>query len=323
MNPLVSYCVKCFNQERYIGEALKAAFAQNYEPLEILICDDCSTDRSDEVIRKAIADYQARGGHHQIRYYRNEKNLGNLGNWQRMCELATGELLVKADGDDYSVPGRTERLVDAWTKNGKRATYLYSDGWAVDETGRTLWEMNLSEGYCIGAFEAYSKRCCLEFGPTNSEYEHEGADDVVYLERGKMLGTGLHVSERLVFYRQGSGETSSGLNYTRMMTRGFRFMLASAKQLVEDVEFYKGHMGQDAYESRRKWFNSSVFHHQALLDLWLGESFKVRRRGYEMARELNVVPVIQGAFLLLPGWINKPILNVVFGLYYGLRSLMR
>ena len=45
-HPLVSYCVKCFNQEQYIGKALEAAFAQTYEPLEILIGDDCSTDGS-------------------------------------------------------------------------------------------------------------------------------------------------------------------------------------------------------------------------------------------------------------------------------------
>ena len=53
--PLVSFCVKCYNQERYIGEALEGAFAQTYRPLEIVISDDASTDRSWEIITEAVA----------------------------------------------------------------------------------------------------------------------------------------------------------------------------------------------------------------------------------------------------------------------------
>jgi len=35
--PLVSFCVKCYTQERYIGEALEGAFAQTYRPLLMLL----------------------------------------------------------------------------------------------------------------------------------------------------------------------------------------------------------------------------------------------------------------------------------------------
>lgn len=316
MNQLVSYCVKCFNQERYIGKALESAFAQTYEPLEILICDDCSADRSDEVIKAAIADYQAKGGRHKVRYYRNEKNLGNLGNWQRMCELAEGELLVKADGDDYSSPERTERLVDAWVKDGKRAVYLFSDGWAVDESGCKLWDMNLHPGYCIGAFEAYAQSCCTAFGPTAAELGHEAADDVVYIQRGKMLGKGLHVPERLVYYRQGSGETSCGLNYTRMMTRGFRFMAASFKQAMIDLEYIKDKFEPSKYDEFHSRFVLMVKHHEALLNLWLGKSLAVRISGYKTAVAMGATSKALGSFLLLPKWINKPILNFTFSFNY-------
>ena len=52
--PIVSFCVKCYNQERYIGEALEGAFAQTYRPLEIVISDDASTDLSWEIIQAAV-----------------------------------------------------------------------------------------------------------------------------------------------------------------------------------------------------------------------------------------------------------------------------
>ena len=238
-----------------------------------------------------------------------------------MCELAEGELLVKADGDDFSRAERTERLVDAWTKDGRHAAYLFSDGWAVDESGSKLWDMNLHPGYCIGAFEAYVRECCTEFGPTEPALEHEAADDVVYIERGKMLGTGLHVSERLVYYRQGSGETSCGLNYTRMMTRGFRFMLASYKQSLLDLEYVKSKIDVAKYDEFHSRFVRMVEHHEALIDLWLGKSLSVRIRGYEKARELRALPRWSGIFLLLPGWINKPIVNAIFRVNYW-RKLM-
>ena len=58
--PLVSFCLLCYNQRQWIGAALEAAFAQTYRPLEIVISDDASTDRSWEIITSAVAGYRRR-----------------------------------------------------------------------------------------------------------------------------------------------------------------------------------------------------------------------------------------------------------------------
>ena len=50
----VTVGVKCFNNVRYIREALESAFRQTYRPLEIVVCDDCSTDGSWETIREVV-----------------------------------------------------------------------------------------------------------------------------------------------------------------------------------------------------------------------------------------------------------------------------
>lgn len=60
--PHVSFCVKCFNQKRFILEALKGAFAQTYRPLEIVISDDASNDGSWEIITSAVENYRLEGG---------------------------------------------------------------------------------------------------------------------------------------------------------------------------------------------------------------------------------------------------------------------
>ncbi len=43
---LVTIGVKCFNQEKYIGAAVRAALRQTHRPLEVVVCDDASTDGS-------------------------------------------------------------------------------------------------------------------------------------------------------------------------------------------------------------------------------------------------------------------------------------
>ena len=47
--PLVSVLMPIFQQERYVAEALRSVMAQTYQPLEIIISDDCSADRTLEI----------------------------------------------------------------------------------------------------------------------------------------------------------------------------------------------------------------------------------------------------------------------------------
>ena len=86
----VTVGVKCFNNVRYIREALESAFRQTYRPLEIVVCDDCSTDGSWEAIGEVVEAHLGEPGLHVV-VERNESNLGNLGNWERICGLATGD----------------------------------------------------------------------------------------------------------------------------------------------------------------------------------------------------------------------------------------
>ena len=70
-HPLVSVCMLCYNQEQYITEAVGSMLAQTYSPLEIIVSDDCSTDRTWEILQKIKDDYT---GPHQLIIHRNEKN---------------------------------------------------------------------------------------------------------------------------------------------------------------------------------------------------------------------------------------------------------
>src|SRR4051812_14455329 len=71
--PLVTFVLFSYNQERYIREAVAGALAQTYQPLKIVISDDCSTDRTFEIVREMASAYT---GPHKIVLRRNPKNLG-------------------------------------------------------------------------------------------------------------------------------------------------------------------------------------------------------------------------------------------------------
>jgi len=132
---LVSFVVAAYNQEAFVREAIMGALSQAYSPLEVILSDDCSRDRTFEIIQELAATYK---GPHVVRINRNETNLGIGAHFNRMMQLCNGKLVVLAAGDDISLPGRTETIVQAWNDSGRKATSLSSTYIAIDAGGRPL-----------------------------------------------------------------------------------------------------------------------------------------------------------------------------------------
>ena len=101
--PLVSFALFAYNQERYVREAIMGAFSQTYEPLEIILSDDCSTDRTFEIMLEMVSQYR---GPHQVRAVKTDKNLGVTSHVLLRGREAAGRIVVGAAGDDISTPER-------------------------------------------------------------------------------------------------------------------------------------------------------------------------------------------------------------------------
>jgi glycosyltransferase involved in cell wall biosynthesis len=123
---LVTFALMCHDQQPFIRDALRAALAQDYEPLEILISDDHSTDGTFEIIQEEVARY---AGPHSIRVIRQSRNIG-FENWFHTAEAARGEFVIGAHGDDVSYPQRTRCLVEAWQATS--ASLLSSNAEIID-----------------------------------------------------------------------------------------------------------------------------------------------------------------------------------------------
>lgn len=106
--PLVTFALFAYNQEVFVREAIEAAFAQTYSPLEVILSDDCSSDRTFEIMQEMAAAYQ---GPHRVRLVKNEANMGLVQHFLTRCREAEGEFVVVAAGDDISKPERTTLAV--------------------------------------------------------------------------------------------------------------------------------------------------------------------------------------------------------------------
>ena len=94
---LVSVSVLVYNHENFLAECLNGILAQhrNFE-LEIIVCDDFSSDNSSKIINKFIEDNP-----HIIKYYRHNKNIGLKNNSIFSLSKCNGDYIAFCDGDDF------------------------------------------------------------------------------------------------------------------------------------------------------------------------------------------------------------------------------
>lgn len=132
--PLVSFLLFAYKQEQFVRDAVRGALSQTYEPLEIILSDDCSPDRTFEIIKEEAQLYR---GSHRIVINRNEENLGLASHINRVFGMAKGDFFVMAAGDDISIPERTELLVNRWLDKKKPVDLVCSYFEEMDVEGKS------------------------------------------------------------------------------------------------------------------------------------------------------------------------------------------
>lgn len=106
MNPKVSVIIPVYNAENYIKECLDSVLSQSLPELEVLCIDDCSTDRSVEVIsQEALRDAR-------VVLIRNECNMGAGETRNRGIALAKGKYFFFLDADDFLAEDAVEKLYE-------------------------------------------------------------------------------------------------------------------------------------------------------------------------------------------------------------------
>ena len=218
--PLISYVVTTYNIEKYVEESVKCAFAQTYSPLEIVLSDDCSTDNTFHIMKKLVDEY---AGPHKIVLNRNETNLGITKHMNKAyMELASGEIIIAAHGDDVSKPERAEKTYEYFAKYSDVTALSFSIE-AFDDTYNILKEHSVivdkiqeytfdGGGNIPAPSRAFLKQVMEIFGPLNEDCPTE--DELISF-RALMLGKNMFFPECMVRYRKHSGSSSNPENFKK------------------------------------------------------------------------------------------------------------
>lgn len=122
--PKISVCIATYNRRDYLKETLLSINEQSFKDYEIVVLDDGSTDKTEEMIR--TLDFP-------VRYYW-QNNSGEPIARNRLVELAEGELITFIDSDDLFYPYSLGVLYDALECNGYDKI-AYSSYTGIDEAG--------------------------------------------------------------------------------------------------------------------------------------------------------------------------------------------
>ena len=151
---LISIAMATYNGEKFIVEQLDSILSQSYSNIEIIICDDNSTDSTPAILKKYSLNDS------RIKLFFNEKNLGLIKNFEKSVFLCSGEYIAFSDQDDVWEPKKIEQLASMLTSL-QDVGYVFSDTYVVNETLQqkkyTLWE---SKNFSIHAdtFNKYPHR---------------------------------------------------------------------------------------------------------------------------------------------------------------------
>jgi glycosyltransferase involved in cell wall biosynthesis len=131
-NPLVTIAIPTYNRAGgYLPIALKSALAQTYQPVEIIVSDNCSTDDTEAVVRGF--------GDDRVRYFRQATNIGASNNFQLCLERAQGVFFQLLHDDDLIDPDFVEACMRAAPGDGNIGL-IRTGTRIIDASGRILRE---------------------------------------------------------------------------------------------------------------------------------------------------------------------------------------
>jgi glycosyltransferase involved in cell wall biosynthesis len=186
--PRVSICLPVYNGERYLHEVLGSIRTQTFEDYELIISDNASADRTQE-ISLAFSSQDPR-----VKYFRVDVNQGLAWNWNRAFELATGLYLVWICHDDRMEPDYIRRCVEVLERD-KETVLCFTNSHYIDAEGQVTKCVNLPD---TGAADTpserfqqvlYNARCDPVYGLMKTEFLRRTRLHAGYADSDRVLLT--------------------------------------------------------------------------------------------------------------------------------------
>lgn len=130
--PLVTVICVCYNQARFVMEALDSVVNQTYSNIELIVIDDGSVDGSGKVIKQWM------GHHAQATLIMNGKNIGYCKTFNKAYKISKGEFIIDLSADDVLLPNRVEEGVSQLKRAGESFGVAFSDAQYINEAGNPI-----------------------------------------------------------------------------------------------------------------------------------------------------------------------------------------
>jgi glycosyltransferase involved in cell wall biosynthesis len=214
--PRVSIAMPVYNGEEFVGEAVESLLVQTFTDFELVVVDNASTDRTQEICR-SLAARDAR-----VRYVRNDRNIGGGPNWIRAFELTGTSTYFKwAAHDDIHAPTFLELCVASLDRDPgavlafTRAAFVDRDGRPVAPRQLTLplgsadvlerYEALLPSYDCLEVFGVIRRAALRRRPPIGLYMDADG----VMLGGLALLGRFVEVPEVLFFNRRHAAQATT------------------------------------------------------------------------------------------------------------------
>jgi glycosyltransferase involved in cell wall biosynthesis len=119
MNSLVSIIIPVYNAEPYITDALMSVLNQDYRPIEIICCDDGSTDASYDRLLTIAQQYP------ELQVVKHENNQGIAATRNTALSRASGDYIAFMDADDVWINGKLRTQIE-WLTNHPEHDMVYT-----------------------------------------------------------------------------------------------------------------------------------------------------------------------------------------------------
>ena len=131
MQEKIDVLMATYNGEKYLKKQIDSILNQTYQNIQLIISDDCSTDRTREILKQYEKD-------DRIKIFYQEKNLGYVRNFEFLLEKVENDLYMLSDQDDVWKKEKIEKTVEKLKNEG--LDLVFGDLEVVDENLNIIYK---------------------------------------------------------------------------------------------------------------------------------------------------------------------------------------
>lgn len=134
VKPLVSVIVPAYNHEKYVEKTILSIVNQTYgyENIELIVIDDCSTDKTAEILNNLSEKYH-------FLFIKNSENKGVVKNVNSLIKLCKGKYIAGCASDDYWHYEKLDKQVNLMENLGEEYAVCHSKAYIIDENENFLF----------------------------------------------------------------------------------------------------------------------------------------------------------------------------------------